>query len=72
MIFEFQQAEDPYLDTKRAVLCVETTLDHLGKKRLVITDLHSHFLQRITDTKEMMTLWTTYKENVVKVLKFLN
>lgn len=64
------QVEDPYLDTNRAVLCVENILEQLGKRRLVITDLHSHFHMKITTTKEMLLLWNTYRENVIKVSSF--
>ncbi|XP_042205940.1 titin-like isoform X2 [Homarus americanus] len=60
-------AEDPYLDSNRAILCVESILEHLGKRRLVITDLHSHFHMKITMTKEMLILWKTYRENVNKM-----
>ncbi|KAK8746902.1 hypothetical protein OTU49_016887 [Cherax quadricarinatus] len=64
---DVRSAEDPYLDSNRAVLCVESILEHLGKRRLVITDLHSHFHMKITATKEMMVLWKTYRENVSKM-----
>ena len=61
------QVNDPYLDTNRAILCVENILDHMGKRRLVITDLHSHFHMKLTTTKEMMMLFNTYKDNIRKV-----
>ena len=64
-----QQVEDPYLDTNRAILCVENILDHLGKRRLVITDLHSHFHMKLTTTKEMTMLFNTYRDNIRKVRK---
>nr|XP_027227569.1 titin-like isoform X2 [Penaeus vannamei] len=64
---DVKNVEDPYLDTNRAVLCVENILEQLGKRRLVITDLHSHFHMKITTTKEMLLLWNTYRENVVKM-----
>ncbi|XP_042876868.1 titin-like isoform X4 [Penaeus japonicus] len=64
---DVKNIEDPYLDTNRAVLCVENILEQLGKRRLVITDLHSHFHMKITTTKEMLILWNTYRENVKKM-----
>ncbi|XP_068215232.1 uncharacterized protein [Palaemon carinicauda] len=64
---DVKDAEDPYLDANRAILCVENILEQLGKRRLVITDLHSHFHMKITTTKEMITLWNTYRENVNKM-----
>ncbi|XP_037781353.1 LOW QUALITY PROTEIN: titin-like [Penaeus monodon] len=64
---DVKNVEDPYLDTNRAVLCVENILEQLGKRRLVITDLHSHFHMKITTTKEMLLLWNTYRENVIKM-----
>ncbi|XP_066957162.1 uncharacterized protein [Macrobrachium rosenbergii] len=64
---DVKNAEDPYLDANRAILCVENILEQLGKRRLVITDLHSHFHMKITTTKEMITLWNTYRENVKKM-----
>ncbi|CAL4066271.1 unnamed protein product, partial [Meganyctiphanes norvegica] len=64
---EAKNAKDPYLDVNRAMLCVETILEHLGKRRMVVTDLHSHYYQKITITKEMITMWKTYRENVTKM-----
>ncbi|KAK3875075.1 hypothetical protein Pcinc_020036 [Petrolisthes cinctipes] len=59
--------EDPYFDANRAVLCVDTILSNLGKRRLVITDLHSHYQMKITTTKELMVLFNTYNENIHKM-----
>ena len=59
--------KDPYLDMNRAILCVETILDNLGKRKLVITDLHSHYHMKISISKELNTLWKSYKEKLIKV-----
>ncbi|KAG0730306.1 Muscle M-line assembly protein unc-89 [Chionoecetes opilio] len=64
-----KNVEDPYMDTNRAVLCVENVLEHLGKRRLVSTDLHSHFHMKLTTTKEMTMLFNTYKDNIRKMQK---
>ncbi|KAK8383211.1 hypothetical protein O3P69_011607 [Scylla paramamosain] len=66
---EAKNVNDPYLDTNRAILCVENILDHLGKRRLVITDLHSHFHMKLTTTKEMTMLFNTYRDNIRKMQK---
>lgn len=50
------------------MLCVETILSNLGKRRLVITDLHSHYQMKITTTKELIMLFKTYNDNIQKVM----
>ena len=61
------QVDDPYLDTKRAVLVVQGILDTLNKKRLLVTEQHSHYKQQISITREMTSLWNTYRQNIHKV-----
>lgn len=63
----FFQGQYPYLDVNRATLCIEYILENLGKKKLVITDLLSHFQMQISINKELTNLWNTYKETSKKV-----
>ncbi|KAF2360881.1 Immunoglobulin I-set [Trinorchestia longiramus] len=59
-----QKVEDPYLDSKRATLSVETILDVLNRKQLLVTELHSQYTETIRSTQQMITIWNTYKRNI--------
>ncbi|PSN37212.1 hypothetical protein C0J52_12781, partial [Blattella germanica] len=48
---------DPYLDIKRASLCVETLLEHFGSRQLVIADSWQTWQSNITVEKEFKVQW---------------
>ncbi|KAJ9596373.1 hypothetical protein L9F63_012601, partial [Diploptera punctata] len=48
---------DPYLDIKRASLCVETLLEHFGSRQLVIADSWQTWQSNLTIEKEFKVQW---------------
>ncbi|XP_066996542.2 titin isoform X1 [Anabrus simplex] len=56
-IDESSKVGDPYLDIKRASLCVETLLEHFGSRQLVITDSWQTWQTSITIEREFKVSW---------------
>ncbi|XP_071443400.1 titin isoform X2 [Hetaerina americana] len=52
-----EKATDPYLDIKRACLCVQTILEHLGSRQLVVNEAWEAWQQRITIRREFQVQW---------------
>jgi hypothetical protein len=53
----FLQVGDPYLDTKRACLCVETLLEHFGNRQLLISESWQTWQTNVTVEKEFKVRW---------------
>jgi hypothetical protein len=51
------QVGDPYLDIKRASLCVETLLEHFGNRQLLISDSWQTWQMNITVEREFKVQW---------------
>jgi len=65
------QVDDGYLDTNRAILCVQTILDTLNNKKLMVSEHHTHYKQKIVLTQEMINIWNTYSQNIDKVRNWI-
>lgn len=53
----FMQVGDPYLDIKRACLCVETVLEHFGGRHLTLSQSWETLESSITVEREFRILW---------------
>jgi len=51
------QVGDPYLDIKRASLCVETLLEHFGNRQILISESWQTWQTNITVEKEFKIRW---------------
>ncbi|KAE8746085.1 hypothetical protein FOCC_FOCC007209, partial [Frankliniella occidentalis] len=55
--FYAQSASDPYLDTKRAVLCVETLLEHFSGRQITTSESKETWQKTVTIEKETRVQW---------------
>ncbi|XP_046998678.1 muscle M-line assembly protein unc-89 isoform X3 [Schistocerca americana] len=54
---ECSKIGDPYLDTKRAALCVDTLLEHFGGRQLTLTQSWQTWQSSVTVERETQILW---------------
>ncbi|KAK3921141.1 Muscle M-line assembly protein unc-89, partial [Frankliniella fusca] len=56
-IGEAEKALDPYLDTKRAILCLETLLEHFSGRQITISESKETWQKSVTIEKETRVQW---------------
>ncbi|KAJ1525037.1 hypothetical protein ONE63_009883 [Megalurothrips usitatus] len=56
-ITEAEKASDPYLDTKRAILCVETLLEHFAGRHITVAESRGVWQKSVTIEKETRLQW---------------
>ena len=63
----FQTKVDEKLDTRRAVVVVETILSHFSERRYVITDYYEQWKVHVVSGKEFKSQWQQFVQNARKV-----
>lgn len=53
----FVQASDPYLDSKRAILCVETLLEHFAGRQITVSESKELWQNSVTVEKQTRVQW---------------
>jgi len=51
------QVKDPYLDVRKAVTCVETSLEHLSKRRFNVSETWQEWQHSVITEKEIHQQW---------------
>ncbi|XP_019626721.1 PREDICTED: muscle M-line assembly protein unc-89-like [Branchiostoma belcheri] len=59
--------DDPQLDTERAVLCVETLLEHFGERKRTIQDQRTSWQQKLQAEEQFKQDWLRFMEEVKKL-----
>ncbi|XP_046401656.1 titin isoform X2 [Ischnura elegans] len=67
-----EKATDPYLDIKRACLCVQTILEHLGSRQLMVNEAWEAWQQRITIQREFQVQWEKTMAESGKTLEWVS
>ena len=62
---------DEKLDTRRAIVVVETILSHFSERRFLITDYYEHWKVHVVAGKEFKSQWQQFIQNARKVLATL-
>ncbi|CAH1249860.1 MYLK [Branchiostoma lanceolatum] len=63
--------DDPQLDTERAVLCVETLLEHFGERKRMIQDQRTSWQQKLQAEEEFKQDWLRFMEEVRKTIEWI-
>jgi len=63
----FQTKVDERLDTRRAIVVVETILSHFSERRFLITDYYEHWKVHVVAGKEFKSQWQQFIQNARKV-----
>jgi len=63
----FQTKVDEKLDTRRAIVVVETILSHFSERRFLITDYYEHWKVHVVSGKEFKSQWQQFIQNARKV-----
>ena len=58
---------DEKLDTRRAIVVVETILSHFSERRFLITDYYEHWKVHVVAGKEFKSQWQQFVQNARKV-----
>jgi len=58
---------DEKLDTRRAIVVVETILSHFSERRFLITDYYEHWKVHVVAGKEFKSQWQQFIQNARKV-----
>jgi len=62
-----QTKVDEKLDTRRAIVVVETILSHFSERRFLITDYYEHWKVHVVSGKEFKSQWQQFVQNARKV-----
>jgi hypothetical protein len=71
-VIVFQTKNDEKLDTRRAVVVVETILSHFSERRYLITDYYEHWKVHVVSGKEFKTQWQQFIQDARKVRYFFS
>eukprot|EP00058_Branchiostoma_floridae_P012492 XP_002597980.1 hypothetical protein BRAFLDRAFT_79788 [Branchiostoma floridae] len=63
--------DDPQLDTERAVLCVETLLEHFGERKRTIQDQRTGWQQKLQAEEEFKQDWLRFMQEVKKTIEWI-
>ncbi|KAI8485775.1 hypothetical protein Bbelb_364850, partial [Branchiostoma belcheri] len=63
--------DDPQLDTERAVLCVETLLEHFGERKRTIQDQRTSWQQKLQAEEQFKQDWLRFMEEVKKTIEWI-
>ncbi|KAG8223451.1 hypothetical protein J437_LFUL001943, partial [Ladona fulva] len=67
-----EKATDPYLDIKRACLCVQTLLEHLGSRQLSVNEAWEEWQHRITIRREFQVQWERSMTESSKTIEWVS
>jgi hypothetical protein len=62
---------DEKLDTRRAIIVVETILSHFSERKYLITDYYEHWKVHVVSGKEFKTQWHQFIQDARKVISCL-
>jgi len=63
----FQTKSDEKLDTRRAIVVVETILSHFSERRFLIADYYEQWKVHVVSGKEFKSQWQQFIQNARKV-----
>ena len=67
LFFSLQTKVDEKLDTRRAIVVVETILSHFSERKFLITDYYEHWKVHVVSGKEFKSQWQQFVQNARKV-----